>query len=164
MLAAAPRSPPLARTVIPEISALKRFVGHEFEPSPWVLVDQARVDAFAQATGDQQWIHCDPERAKRESPFGTTIAHGNLTLSLVPGLLTECVEVRGVRLMVNPGIEHVRLRAPVRVGSQVRLRGSLMAVRELKGGGARATYRCSIEVEDETRPAAFGDFHVVYYP
>lgn len=154
----------MARTVIPEISALKGLVGHEFEPSPWVLVDQARIDAFARATGDEQWIHCDPERAKRESPFGTTIAHGNLTLSMAPLLLHQCVEVRGVRLMVNPGIEHVRLRAPVRSGSRVRLRGSLLAVRELKGGAARATYRCSIEVEGESRPAAFGDFHVVYYP
>ena len=154
----------MPRTVIPEISGLKRFVGHEFEPSPWVVVDQGRIDAFARATGDDQWIHCDPERAKRESPFGTTIAHGNLTLSLAPLLLNQCVEVRGVRLMVNPGIEHVRLRAPVRVDARVRLRGSLTAVRELKGGGARATYRCTIEVEGETRPAAFGDFHVVYYP
>jgi len=154
----------LPRTVIPDIPALKRFVGHEFDPSPWVLVDQARIDDFARATGDEQWIHCDPERARRESPFGTTIAHGNLTLSLAPYLLNQCVEVRGVRLVVNPGIEHVRLRAPVRVGSRVRLRGSLIAVRELKGGAARATFRCAIEVEGETRPAAFGDFHVVYYP
>ena len=154
----------MARTVIPEISALKRFVGHEFEPSPWVLVDQPRIDAFARATGDEQWIHCDPERAQRESPFGSTIAHGNLTLSMAPMLLNQCVEVRRVRLMVNPGIEHVRLRAPVRVGSRVRLRGSLTSVRELKGGAARATYRCAIEVEGEARPAAFGDFHVVYYP
>jgi acyl dehydratase len=154
----------MARTVIPDIAALKDFVGHEFEPSEWVRVDQARVDAFAEATGDRQWIHVDPERARRETPFGGTIAHGHLTLSLAPMLLQQCVEVKGVRMMVNPGIEHARLRAPVRVGSNIRMRGSLTNVRELKGGAARATFRCVLEVEGEDRPAAFGDFHVVYFP
>jgi acyl dehydratase len=154
----------LARTVIPDVATLKSYVGHAFEPSSWVLIDQARIDAFAAATGDAQWIHCDPERARRESPFGTTIAHGNLTLSLTPLLLSECVEVKGVRLMVNSGIDHVRLRAPVPAGSRVRLQGAFASVRELRGGGARVTYRCAIEVEGQERPAAFGDFNVVYYP
>jgi acyl dehydratase len=154
----------MPRTLIPDISALKDFVGHPFEPSEWVLVDQARIDAFAEATGDRQWIHVDPERARRESPFGTTIAHGHLTLSLAPMLLQQSIEVKGVGMLVNPGIEHVRLRSPVRSGSRVRLRGSLLHVRELRGGAARATYRCFFEVEGEERPAAFGDFHVVYYP
>jgi acyl dehydratase len=154
----------MPRTVIPDIPALKHFVGRELGPSEWVVIDQARIDAFADASGDRQWIHVDPERAKRESPFGTTIAHGNLTVSLAPMLLQQCVEVKGVRLMVNPGIEHVRLRSPVRCGARVRLRASLTGVRELKGGAARATYRCFIEAEGEERPAAFGDFHVVYYP
>ena len=154
----------MARLVVPDISSLKDFVGREFEPSDWVLVDQARIDAFAEATGDRQWIHCDPERARRESPFGTTIAHGHLTLSLAPMLLQQSIEVKGARLMVNPGIERVRLRSPVRCGSRVRLRGSLAHLRELRGGAARATYRCTIEVEGEDKPAAFGDFHVVYFP
>ena len=104
----------MARTVIPDIATLKDYVGHEFGPSDWVLIDQARIDDFARATGDDQWIHCDPERAKRESPFGTTIAHGHLTLSMAPLLLSQSVEVKGVRLMVNPGIEHVRLRVSQR--------------------------------------------------
>jgi acyl dehydratase len=154
----------MARLVVPDISSLKDFVGREFEPSDWVLVDQARIDAFAEATGDRQWIHCDPERARRESPFGTTIAHGHLTLSLAPMLLQQGIEVKGARLMVNPGIERVRLRSPVRSGSRVRLRGSLVHLRELRGGAARVTYRCTIEVEGEDKPAAFGDFHVVYFP
>jgi acyl dehydratase len=154
----------MARIEIPDIASLKDFVGREFEPSDWVRVDQARIDAFAEATGDRQWIHCDPERARRESPFGGTIAHGHLTLSLAPMLLQQSIEVKGVRLMVNPGIEHVRLRSPVPSGARVRMRGSLVHLRELKGGAARATYRCFIEVEGEERPAAFGDFHVVYYP
>lgn len=154
----------MARTVIPDIATLKDFVGREFGPSEWVLVDQQRIDDFARATGDDQWIHVDPERAKRESPFGTTIAHGHLTLSMAPLLLSQSVEVKGVRMMVNPGIEHVRLRSPVRSGSRVRMRGLLHAVRELKGGAARATFRCTMEVEGERRPAAFGDFHVVYFP
>ena len=154
----------MARTVIPDIAALKDYVGHEFEPSEWVLVDQERIDAFAKATGDDQWIHTDPERARRESPFGTTIAHGHLTLSLAPLLLSQCIEVKGVRMLVNPGIEHVRLRSPVRSGARVRMRGLLTAVRDLKGGAARVTFRCTIDVEGEERPAAFGDFHVVYFP
>jgi acyl dehydratase len=154
----------MTRTVIPDISALKDFVGRDFGPSEWVSVDQARIDAFAEATGDRQWIHVDPERARRESPFGSTIAHGHLTLSLAPMLLQQCIEVKGVRMMVNPGIEHVRLRSPVRVSSNVRMRGNLAHVRELKGGGARVTFRCVIEVEGEDKPAAFGDFHVVYFP
>lgn len=154
----------MARTVIPDISALKDFVGRALEPSDWVCVDQARIDAFAEATGDRQWIHVDPERARRESPFGVTIAHGHLTLSLAPMMLQQCVEVKGVRLLVNPGIEHVRLRSPVRVGSNVRMRGSISHVRELKGGAARVTFRCTIEVEGANKPAAFGDFHVVYFP
>jgi acyl dehydratase len=154
----------MARTVIPDIATLKDYVGQELGPSDWVLIDQQRIDDFARATGDDQWIHCDPERAKRESPFGTTIAHGHLTLSLAPLLLSQAVEVKGVRMLVNPGIEHVRLRSPVRSGSRVRMRGVLSAVRELKGGAARATFRCTMEVEGESRPAAFGDFHVVYFP
>jgi acyl dehydratase len=154
----------MARTVIPDISALKDFVGRDLGPSEWVSVDQARIDAFAEATGDRQWIHVDPERARRESPFGSTIAHGHLTLSLAPMLLQQCVEVKGVRLMVNPGIEHVRLRSPVRVGSNVRMRGHLAHVRDLRGGAARVTFRCTIEVDGEDKPAAFGDFHVVYFP
>ena len=154
----------MARTVIPDISALKDYVGHAFEPSEWVTVDQARIDAFAVATGDDQWIHTDPERARRESPFGTTIAHGHLTLSLAPLLLSKCIEVKGVRMLVNPGIEHVRLRSPVRSGARVRMRGLLTAVRDLKGGAARVTFRCTMDVEGEERPAAFGDFHVVYFP
>jgi acyl dehydratase len=154
----------MARTVIPDIASLKDYVGHAFEPSEWVLVDQARIDAFAKATGDDQWIHCDPERARKESPFGTTIAHGHLTLSLAPMLLMQCVDVKGVRMMVNPGIENARLRSPVPSGSRVRMRGELIHVRDLKGGAARVTFRCTIEIEGEAKPAAFGDFHVVYFP
>ena len=129
----------MARTVIPDISSLKDYLGHAFEPSEWVLIDQARIDLFAEATGDRQWIHCDPERARRESPFGTTIAHGNLTLSLAPMLLQQSVEVKGVRLLVNPGIEHARLRvAGPRSGSRVRMRGELTARARAEGrGGAR---------------------------
>lgn len=154
----------MARTLIPDISALKGYVGHQFDSSEWVTVDQARIDAFAEATGDRQWIHVDPERARRDSPFGRTIAHGHLTLSLAPMLLQQSVEVKGVRMMVNPGVEHARLRAPVPSGSRVRMRASLVGVRDLKGGAARAVFRCVIEVEGETKPAAFGDFHVVYFP
>lgn len=151
------------RTVVPDIASLQSLVGKELGPSSWVTVSQDRIDAFAEATGDRQWIHCDPERARRESPFGSTIAHGHLTLSLAPALMGELLEVRNVRLLVNPGFERIRLRAPVKAGERVRLRITLTRLRELRGGSARATFHMELESESEPRPVAVGDVLVVYY-
>ena len=106
----------------------------------------------------------DPERARRESPFGTTIAHGHLTLSLAPYLFTQIVEVKGTRMMVNPGIEHMRLRAPVRCGDRVRMHATLKDLREIPGGAMRLTVALQFEIEGQSRPAAFGDAALVYYP
>lgn len=153
-----------AQTVAPDIASLEALVGKELGASGWLEITQERVDAFAEATGDRQWIHVDPERARRESPFGGTIAHGHLTLSLAPTLFAEILEVQGVGFMVNPGVERMRLRAPVRVGSRVRMRANLTHFRALRGGGARVTIRLHFEVEGEKRPVAFGDCFVVYYP
>lgn len=99
-----------------------------------LLIDQERVDAFARITGDQQWIHLDVERAKRESPFGGPIVHGSLTLSLLAKFALECIEVPGIKLAVNYGLNRVRFAAPVNVGSRVRGRFVLGAVEDIPGG------------------------------
>jgi acyl dehydratase len=153
----------MAVLTLPNITALRDWVGKKLGTSDWVEITQRRIDLFAEATGDYQWIHVDAERARRESPFGTTIAHGHLTLSLSPLLLAQIVEVRGVRLVVNPGIEHMRLRSPVRCGDKIRLHATLNDLRDVPGGGVRATVSVSFEIEGQKKPAAFGDALLVYY-
>ena len=143
---------------------LEKAVGRHLGYSDWLTIEQERIDGFADATGDHQWIHVDPERAARESPFGGTVAHGHLTLSLAPFFFRQIVEVKGVRMIVNPGIEHMRLRAPVRAGDRVRMHATLKDLREIPGGGVRATISLKFEVEGQKRPAAFGDAALVYYP
>ncbi|MDJ0785603.1 MAG: MaoC family dehydratase [Myxococcota bacterium] len=155
---------PTERLVVPDLASLKQLVGSEIGVSEWITVDQRRIDLFAEATGDHQWIHTDPERCKKESPFGSTIAHGHLTLSLAPHLLTSILEIQYASMVVNPGIEKMRLRAPVRSGDRVRLRASLKALRELPGGAARGTIHMIIEIEGESKPAAVGDALLVYFP
>ena len=153
----------MAKVTLPSPDALAEWVGKELPVSDWVLVDQERIDRFAEATGDHQWIHVDRERAARESPFGTTIAHGHLTLSLSPWLLQQIVEVEKVRLLVNPGFESVRIRVPIPAGSRVRMAATLEKVRPIKDEAVRATYRIRFELENEPRAAALGEVHVVYY-
>jgi acyl dehydratase len=154
----------MAATVVPGIGALKGLVGHKLGVSDWVTVSQEQINAFAQATGDHQWIHVDVERAKRESPFKQPIAHGYLTISLAPVLLPQCVRVEGVRMAVNYGLESMRLPAPVPSGSRVRMAAELKDVREMPGGGARATFGLSFEVEGSGKPACIADAIYVYYP
>ena len=149
--------------VIPDVNALRSWVGKKLGTSDWLEMTQQRIDLFAEATGDKQWIHVDPERARRESPFGTTIAHGHLTLSLAPFLFGQIVEVKGARMIVNPGIEHMRLRAPVRCGDRLRLHATLKDLREIPGGALRATLTLHFEIEGQDRMAAFGDAALVYY-
>jgi acyl dehydratase len=154
----------MASLVLPNIGALRDWVGKKLGSSDWLEITQRRIDLFAEATGDYQWIHVDPERARRESPFGTTIAHGHLTLSLAPVLLRQILEVEGVRMIVNPGVEHIRLRSPVRCGDKIRLHATLKDARDVPGGGMRATISVSFEIEGQKKPAAFGDALIVYFP
>ena len=149
--------------VIPDVNGLRDWVGKKLGTSDWLEMTQQRIDLFAEATGDKQWIHVNPERARCESPFGTTIAHGYLTLSLAPFLFGQIVEVKGARLIVNPGIEHMRLRAPVRCGDRLRLHATLKDLREIPGGALRATITLHYEIEGQDRLAAFGDAALVYY-
>ena len=154
----------MAATVVPSIGALKNLVGQKLGVSDWVTVSQEQINSFAEATGDHQWIHVDVERAKRESPFKQPIAHGYLTISLAPVLLPQVVRVDGVRMAVNYGLESMRLPAPVPSGSRVRMSAELKDVREMPGGGARATFGLAFEVEGGSKPACIADAIYVYYP
>jgi acyl dehydratase len=142
---------------------LETAIGKPLGKSDWLEITQKRIDQFAEATGDHQWIHVDPERARRESPFGSTIAHGHLTLSLSPFLLSQILEVEGARLIVNPGVEHMRLRSPVRCGDKIRMHATLKELRDVPGGGVRAVVGVSFEIEGQRKPAAFGDALLVYF-
>lgn len=142
------------------------MLGLKNEPlgvSDWVCIDQDRIDGFAHVTGDDQWIHVDPERAKT-GPFGATIAHGYLTVSLANLFLPQIIEVRGFSMGVNVGCDNIRFLAPVRVGSRLRGSGALLNAEEAKGGSVQATVRITIEIEGETRPACVLDAISRYYP
>ena len=136
------------------------YAGQKLGTSDWVLIDQAMIDAFAEATGDKSWFHVDPERAKREMPGGRTIAHGFLTLSLVAYLSATIYEIRRRRRGVNYGMNRLRFTAPVPAGSRVRLHESLKAA-EAIDGGVRLTMDCTIEIEGESRPALLAEMIVL---
>jgi acyl dehydratase len=150
-------------TVFESPAALKQAVGQQLGHSDWLEVTQERVDRFADATGDHQWIHVDPERAK-QGPFGGTIAHGYLTLSLVNLFLPQVVEVRGISMGVNVGADRLRFPAPVRVGSRIRGRAELTGAEDTADGGVQARIRVTVEVEGQERPACVVDTLSRYYP
>jgi acyl dehydratase len=127
-----------------------------------MLIDQDRVNAFAQVTGDLQWIHVDVERARRESPFGGPIAHGYLTVSLLAKFAGECIAVDGVRLAVNYGLNRVRFAAPVKVGSRIRARFVLAAVDDIDGG-AQLQWQATIEIEGGEKPACVAEMLTRWY-
>ena len=137
--------------------------GMELGVSDWLEIDQKRIDLFADATGDHQWIHVDPERAKA-GPYGATIAHGYLTMSLVNKFLPETVEVRGISMGVNYGSDKLRFPAPVPVGSRIRGRSELVKVEEVKGNAVQATIRVTVEIEGSDRPACVVDTISRYVP
>ena len=136
--------------------------GTQFGPSEWLLIDQERVNGFADVTGDHQWIHVDEERAK-EGPFGGTIAHGYLTMSLVNLFLPSLVEVRGFTHAVNIGSDRMRFLAPVLVGSKIRAVGEIIKVEEIKGA-IQQIIRVTIEIEGSEKPACVIDTVSRYYP
>jgi acyl dehydratase len=142
---------------------LAQHVGKELGPSEWITVDQVMIDKFAEATGDHQWIHVDVERAKREMPGGKTIAHGYLTLSLVPRLASTLVKVNKRSRGVNYGSNKVRFTNMVPAGARVRLRQKLLKVDEVSGNGIRATWEMTMEVEGQERPALVAETIGVQY-
>jgi acyl dehydratase len=141
---------------------LLKLVGQELGPSEWMTVDQAMIDKFAEATGDHQWIHVDVERAKREMPGGKTIAHGYLTLSLVPRMAATLMRVKKRTRGVNYGSNKVRFISPVQAGARVRLRQRI-ANAEAVQGGVRVTSEMTVEIEGHERPALVAELIGVSY-
>jgi acyl dehydratase len=154
-------TPPTQIEGIPE---LKRYIGVPLGTTEWVEISQETISGFAEVTGDRQWIHTDVERARRESPFGETIAHGYLTVAQIPVLLPELLLVSGVSMVVNSGIDKVRLQAPVPAGGRICLSAEIKNVRELPSGAARVVIGFRFDVEDGTKPACTGEVVYVYYP
>ena len=141
---------------------LPKHVGTTLGPSPWVLVDQATIDKFADATGDHQWIHVDPARAAKELPWGKTIAHGYLTLSLIPQLMRSLLEIR-FRQALNYGSNKVRYTGMVPSGSRVCMYQTIKAVDPEKNDGFRLTSECKIMVEGHDRPALVAEVMGIFY-
>jgi acyl dehydratase len=142
-----------------QFDSIDDLLSHEGEvvgTTGWHLIDQQRIDRFADVTGDHQWIHVDQERARTEGPFGGTIAHGALTLSLCTAFLAEMVQVRDVSHVVNVGFDQVRFRAPVPVGSRLRGTAKLIGFRRM-GEGARVIVRVTAEIEGAGKPACVAD-------
>lgn len=137
------------------LEQLQGQVGQDIGISDWITIEQSRIDLFAQATGDHQWIHVDPERAA-SGPFGTTVAHGYLTLSLLPMMFASAFEIDGVALGVNYGLNRVRFANPVRVGSRVRGHFKLLDWTPLSGG-AQLLVQATVELEGESKPACVAE-------
>jgi acyl dehydratase len=140
------------------LAELESAAGLELEPSDWVTIQQRAIEQFAEATGDHQWIHVDPEKAAK-GPFGTTVAHGYLSLSLLPGLLGKMLRVTDARMGINYGIEKVRFTAPVPSGSRVRLKATIDSA-ERRGEGVLYHVAAEVEIEGGEKPALVGE--VVY--
>jgi len=147
---------------IENLPALKTFVGREIGVSDWHAISQNQIQQFADATGDRQWIHLDRERAQRESPFGATIAHGFLTLSLLSSLMQEALRIRGAGMVVNYGLNRVRFPAPVRADSQVRARFSVLGARELSDS-LEVTFSATVECAGAAKPCCVAEWILRYY-
>lgn len=139
------------------IEGLQELIGKEIGPGEWREVRQQDIDTFADLCGDHQWIHVDAERAKRESPFGTTVAHGNLTLSMIDGFRLGLITTTGFKLGVNYGWNKVRFPAPVPAGSRVRAKAEVVSVDEVGGGWWQVVTRFTVEVEGSDKPCCVGD-------
>ncbi len=149
-------------THIENIGALRNYVDKEVGVSDWLEVSQERIDQFSEATGDRQWIHIDPGRAARESPFKTTIAHGFLTLSLLSELAKLALSVEGVRMGINYGLNRVRFVSPVPSGARIRGRFVLAALEDIKGG-VQANWNVTVERDGGDKPCCVAEWLVRYY-
>jgi acyl dehydratase len=138
------------------VAKLAAAKGESIGQSDWVTITQENVNLFADATGDHQWIHVDPERAAK-GPFGGTIAHGYMTLSLLPRLSQQIYTVNGIKLAINYGLNKVRFPAPVPVGARVRAQSSLVDVEDLGNGAVQATVSTTVEIEGSTKPACVAE-------
>jgi len=153
----------MAPFVVTTPQSLKEFVGREIGVSEWFQVTPERIEQFAEATEDRQWIHLDRARASKESPYGATIAHGFFTLSLISHLVKDVMAIQsGVRLAVNYGLNRVRFPAAVRADSKIRARVSLLAVKELPDA-VEATFAVTVEIEQSDKPASVAEWIIRYY-
>ena len=156
-------TPTTTPTVVQDIAGLRTLAGTDLGTTGWLEITQERVNTFADATGDHQWIHVDPVRATAESPFGGPIAHGYLTLSLVNLFLPQLLEVQGASMGVNVGLDKVRFPSPVPSGARLRGAGKVVAVEEAKGG-VQVTVRVTVEVEGSEKPACIADTVSRFFP
>jgi acyl dehydratase len=143
--------------VFNDFNELKAAVGIEVGVSDWIEITQDRINQFAEATGDEQWIHVDTERAARESPGGTTIAHGLLSLSLIPMFIRSIIGVKGLKNTLNYGANRIRYLTPVPAGSRLRARVSVMEAEDVPPDALRVTYKVTIELEGGKRPACVAE-------
>jgi acyl dehydratase len=149
--------------VLESLQRLKEYAGREIGLTEWLTVTQERINAFADATGDRQWIHVDPERARRESPYGAPVAHGFLTLSLASQFLREAIQLPAVvRQAINYGLNRVRFPAPVRAGEKIRARICLLSCRELPDS-LEAIYEITMEAEGAMKPCCVAEWILRYY-
>jgi acyl dehydratase len=149
---------------IPSLASLRERLGEELAVSDWLEVTQQRIDAFAEATLDRQWIHVDPERARRELPSGGTIAHGFLTLSLVSALARSALSLPGLKLALNYGVNRVRFVTPLPAGSRIRGRFSPLAVEDVDGGGVQVAWKVVVERErGGEKPCCVAEWLVRYF-
>jgi len=149
--------------VVDTPDSLKLFVGKEIGVSDWLTMSQERIAQFAEATEDRQWIHLDRERAEKESPFGATIAHGFLTLSLISRFMKDVIQVQsGVGMAINYGLNRVRFPAPVRAGSKIRARVTLLGIKEVPGA-YEAVFSVTVESEGGEKPCGVAESIVRYY-
>ena len=144
-------------TTVNGIEELKSLVGQTIGPSDWREVTQKLIDQFAEVSGDDQWIHVDTERARTESPFGTTVAHGNLTLSMIDGFRSGLMESSGFKMGVNYGWNKVRFPAPVPAGSRIRASIETLSVDEIGGGWYQIAQKWTVEVEGNEKPACVAE-------
>ena len=149
-------------TFIKNLEDAKALVGQEVGLSDWILVDQERINRFADATDDHQWIHTDPERCAREFPLGTTCAHGYLTISLIPGLIENIIQFEGLERIINYGINKARFRSMVPAGSRVRVRVVLNSAKK-RAGALQAFLECAVEMEGQEKPVASAECVVMYF-
>jgi acyl dehydratase len=153
----------MAPVILDTPDSLKQYLGKEIGVSEWLTVTQERIAQFAEATEDRQWIHLDRERAERESPYGTTIVHGFLTLSLISRFMKDVIQVRrGTGMTVNYGLNRVRFPAPVRAGSKIRARITLLNVKEVPGA-YESIFSVTVESEGGEKPCCVAELIVRYY-
>ena len=143
-------------TLFNSVAGVLAAVGSDLGTTDWVLIDQQRINTFAEATGDHQWIHVDPERTK-DGPFGACVAHGYLTLSLANLFLPQLVSYQRLKMGVNYGCDKVRFPAPVKVNARIRGRGEVVAAEPVKGDGVQVTVRISVEIDGSDKPGCVVD-------